>query len=100
MASIPSSYPECEAPRRHESGPRKSGAARFIVAATAFCASVGLGSGAGLVAVPVGSARVRVEIKDPKGAPVADAVASLVPVDYKPTITPATEPAVIVQQNE
>ena len=43
---------------------------------------------------------VRIEIKDPKGAPVADAVASLVPLDGAPTLTPPTEPVVIVQNNE
>jgi plastocyanin len=43
---------------------------------------------------------VRVEIKDPKGAPVADAVASLVPLDRSPELTPPSEPVVIVQNNE
>jgi plastocyanin len=43
---------------------------------------------------------VRVEIKDPKGAPVADAVASLMPLDSPPVVTPPTTPAVIVQEQE
>jgi plastocyanin len=47
-----------------------------------------------------GSGSVRVEIKDPKGAPVADAVASLVPLDRVATVTPPAEPVVIVQDNE
>ena len=43
---------------------------------------------------------VRVEIKDPKGAPVADAVASLVPLDATPVLQPPAEPVVIGQSNE
>lgn len=43
---------------------------------------------------------VRVEIRDPKAAPVADAVASLVPLDRTAAVTPPAEPAVIVQDQE
>lgn len=43
---------------------------------------------------------VRVEIKDPKGAPVADAVASLVPLDTRPVLQPPAEPVVIAQNKE
>lgn len=43
---------------------------------------------------------VRVEVKDPKGAPVPDAVASLVPLDAAPALQPPAEPVVIVQINE
>lgn len=46
------------------------------------------------------SGSVRVEIKDPKGAPVSDAVASLMPLDAPPALTPPAEPAVIVQDKE
>src|SRR3954470_10262862 len=46
------------------------------------------------------SGSVRVEIKDPKGAPVADAVASLLPLDHPPVLTPPAEPVVIAQQQE
>jgi plastocyanin len=40
---------------------------------------------------------VRVEIKDPKGAPVADAIAWLTPLDTPATLTPPTEPVSVVQ---
>jgi len=40
---------------------------------------------------------VRVEIKDPKGAPVADAVASLVPLDAPPALAPPAAPVVVTQ---
>lgn len=43
---------------------------------------------------------VRVEIKDPKGAPVADAVAWLTPLDAKPALTPPADPVVITQIKE
>lgn len=46
------------------------------------------------------SGSVRVEIKDPKGTPVGDAVASLTPLDAPPALTPPAEPAVIVQDKE
>ena len=49
-------------------------------------------------AAPGGS--VRVEIKDPAGAPVADAVASLIPRDATPTLTPPAEPVVVTQNDE
>lgn len=57
-----------------------------------------LGSVPLAAAAPGGS--VRVEIKDPKGVPVADAVASLVPLDRTPALVPPAEPAVIVQNDE
>ncbi|MBM3852152.1 MAG: hypothetical protein FJ399_03250 [Verrucomicrobia bacterium] len=47
-----------------------------------------------------GSGGIRLEIKDPKGAPVADAVASLVPLDAPPTLTPPAEPVMVVQERE
>lgn len=43
---------------------------------------------------------ILVEIKDGKGQPVADAVASLTPLDRTPVIKVPDEPAVIVQDNE
>lgn len=43
---------------------------------------------------------VRVEIRDPRGAPVADAIASLTPLDRKPVVTPPADPAIITQENE
>ncbi|MES2696793.1 MAG: hypothetical protein V4773_25215 [Verrucomicrobiota bacterium] len=43
---------------------------------------------------------IRVEIKDPKGAPVPDAVASLIPLDTPARTTPPTTPIVIVQDKE
>jgi plastocyanin len=48
----------------------------------------------------VTAGNVRVEIRDPKGAPVGDAVASLVPLDAQPVLQPPAEPVVIVQINE
>jgi plastocyanin len=57
-----------------------------------------LGCSPALAAAAGGS--VRVEIKDPKGAPVADAIASLVPLDSAPALVPPAEPAVIVQNHE
>ena len=47
-----------------------------------------------------GSGGIRLEIKDPKGAPVADAVASLVPLDASPTLAPPAEPVMVVQERE
>lgn len=52
----------------------------------------------GLRAATGGS--VRVEIKDPKGGAVGDAVAFMVPLDREPTLTPPADPVVIVQNNE
>ncbi len=43
---------------------------------------------------------VRVEVNDPKGAPVADAVASLMPLAAAPELTPPAEPVQISQQDE
>lgn len=43
---------------------------------------------------------VRIEIKDAKGAPVADAVASLVPAAGSPAVVPPAEPVVINQVKE
>jgi plastocyanin len=43
---------------------------------------------------------VRVEIKDPKGAPVPDAVASLRPLDTTPPLAPPADPVIIVQTGE
>lgn len=49
-------------------------------------------------ATPGGS--VRVEIRDPAGAPVPDAVASLIPLDATPVIAPPAEPVVVTQNDE
>jgi hypothetical protein len=44
---------------------------------------------------------VRVLTRDAKGAPVADAVAWLIPLDPpEPTLTPPTEPVIITQEGE
>lgn len=43
---------------------------------------------------------IRVEIKTAKGEPVADAVASLIPTDAAPRISPPEEPVRIVQREE
>ena len=43
---------------------------------------------------------VRVEIRDAKGVPVADAVASLTPLDAPVKATPPAEPVLIVQEGE
>lgn len=43
---------------------------------------------------------VRVEVKDPKGLAVGDAVAALVPLDRPATLTPPEQPVVIVQVDE
>src|SRR4051812_9281058 len=43
---------------------------------------------------------VGVEIKDPAGAPVPDAVAALVPLDAPPAFTPPTEPVIVTQNDE
>jgi plastocyanin len=45
-------------------------------------------------------ASVRIDIKDPKGAPVADAVGSLVPLDQAPVLAPPSEPVVVAQDGE
>lgn len=47
-----------------------------------------------------GSGSVRVEIKDPKGAPVADAVAYLAPLDAPVTVSPPAAPVAVLQQGE
>lgn len=46
------------------------------------------------------SGNVRVEIKDPKGNPVADAIASLLPLDAPPQLTPPADPVVVTQEKE
>lgn len=46
------------------------------------------------------SGTVRVEIKDPKGAPVADAVASLVPLQGSAIVKPPIEPVVVTQNDQ
>jgi plastocyanin len=57
-----------------------------------------------LFLLPVGraaaSGSVRVEIKDPKGAPVADAIASLMPLGAPPPLAPPADPVVITQVKE
>lgn len=63
----------------------------------AFTPIAAMGSDAG-AASATGS--VRVEIKDSKGAPVADAVASLVPIDRTPRLVPPAQPVIITQQQE
>lgn len=58
---------------------------------------------AGLLASAASAAStgsVRVEIKDPKGAPVSDAVASLTALANPITPTPPAEPVVILQDKE
>ncbi len=51
-------------------------------------------------AAATNSGSVRIEIKDPKGGPVADAVASLVPLDAAPGLTPPAEPLAVTQEGE
>lgn len=55
---------------------------------------------ASLPAFAAGTGTVRVEIKDPKGAPVADAIASLFPLGAPPVVTPPAEPVRVVQADE
>ncbi|MFM9079801.1 MAG: methylamine utilization protein, partial [Opitutaceae bacterium] len=43
---------------------------------------------------------IRVEVRDPKGSPVADAVASLTPLDTAPAVKPPAEPVAGVQEGE
>lgn len=43
---------------------------------------------------------VRVELKDAKGAPVPDAVASLIPLDRTATVTPPATPVVVTQDGQ
>lgn len=43
---------------------------------------------------------IRVEVRDPKGSPVADAVASLTPLDTAPAVKPPAEPVAVVQEGE
>jgi plastocyanin len=47
-----------------------------------------------------GGGSVRVDIKDPANAPVANAVASLVPLDATARVTPPAEPVVITQNDQ
>ena len=55
-----------------------------------------------LVAVPAAAtaSEIRVEVRDPKGAPVADAVASLTPLDAAPAVQPPAEPVAVLQEGE
>lgn len=53
-----------------------------------------------LTFAPAQTATVRVEIKDLKNTPVADAVASLTPLDRAPTVIPPRNPVVITQLKE
>jgi plastocyanin len=53
-----------------------------------------------LLSPAVFAGNVRVEVKDLKNLPVADAVASLTPLDAPPAITPPAEPVVITQEKE
>ncbi len=64
---------------------------RLFLCAAACCSSALLAADSGTV---------RVEIKDPKGAPVADAVASLHPLTRPASVTPPAEPVVIAQDGE
>ncbi len=64
-----------------------------------FCLLTLIFAPAALSEVPAGG-YVRVEIKDPAGAPVPDAVASLVPLDTTPVFTPPSAPVVIAQNDE
>jgi plastocyanin len=67
-----------------------------FVPAFLFCAACRVA----VLAASVAGGSVRVEIRDPKGAPVAEAVASLMPLDRPPVATPPAEPVVIVQDKE
>jgi plastocyanin len=58
-----------------------------------------LAAGITLSAAAANSGNVRVEIKDAKGAPVADAVASLMPLDAPPTLVPPAAPVAIGQED-
>jgi plastocyanin len=51
-------------------------------------------------ALSLHAGNIRVEVKEPAGAPVSDAVASLMPLDKAPQLTPPAEPVVIVQDKE
>ena len=55
-----------------------------------------------LAALPAAmpASEIRVEIRDAKGVPVADAVASLTPLDDPVKATPPAEPVLIVQEGE
>lgn len=55
-----------------------------------------------VVAAPadVAAGSVRVEIRDPKGAPVGDAVASLMPLDRAPVLRPPDQPVAVLQEGE
>ena len=52
------------------------------------------------IAARAAAGSVRVEIKDPAGAPVADAVAWLTPLDAKPALSPPAEPVIVAQHHE
>jgi plastocyanin len=43
---------------------------------------------------------IRVEVRDSKGQPVADAVASLTPLDAAPVVNPPAEPVAVRQEGE
>lgn len=73
-----------------------SAARRRSLPAFFFLCLLGHVGGAALLPASV----VRVEIKDGKGQPVADAVASLTPLDRAPVVKVPDEPAIIVQDNE
>jgi plastocyanin len=51
-------------------------------------------------ALPEAAGSVQVTVKDNKGAPVADAVVSLVPLDAPAAVTPPAEPIVISQHDQ
>ncbi len=53
-----------------------------------------------LLPAVVGAREVRVEVRDPKGEPVADAVASLTPLEATPVVQPPAEPVSVVQEGE
>lgn len=87
-------------PRLSRRGYRFVGVAAPIKARTAAVIWLYLAPLA-FAAAPGGSGgSVRVEIKEPAGAPVEDAVASLTPIDAAPAITPPAEPVIIVQNDE
>ena len=53
-----------------------------------------------LLPAVVGAREVRVEVRDPKGEPVADAVASLTALEATPVVQPPAEPVSVVQEGE
>ena len=53
-----------------------------------------------LLRAAVSAGEIRVEVRDSQGTPVADAVASLTPLDAVPPLRPPAEPVTVVQEGE